>query len=58
MIGEAGCQEHILERLTMYCLLSMRYISGSEFHRIISARAAEKEEIKEYEAAKLADGQW
>lgn len=37
---------------------TMRFIAGSEYHRIISARAAEKDEIEEYEAAKLADEQW
>ena len=42
----------------LFVVYTMRFIAGSEFHRIISARAAEKEEIEEYEAAKLADGQW
>ena len=31
----------------LFVVYTMRYISGSEFHRIISARAAEKEEIEE-----------
>ena len=42
----------------LFVVYTMRFISGSEYHRIISARAAEKEEIEEYEAAKLADEQW
>lgn len=45
-----GAVENVL--LVVY---TMRYIEGSEYHRIISARAAEEDEIKEYEAAKLAD---
>lgn len=42
----------------LFVVYTMRFIAGSEYHRIISARAAEKEEIEEYEAAKLADMQW
>lgn len=39
----------------LFVVYVMRYISGTEYHRIISARAAEKDEIIEYETAKLAD---
>ena len=42
----------------LFVVYTMRFIAGSEYHRIISARAAEKDEIREYEAAKLADEQW
>lgn len=42
----------------LFVVYTMRFLAGSEYHRIISARTAEKEEIKEYEAAKFADAQW
>ena len=42
----------------LFVVYTMRYISGAEYHRIISARAAEKDEIAEYEAAKRADMAW
>lgn len=42
----------------LFVVYVMRYISGSEYHRIISARTAEKNEIREYEAAKYANLGW
>lgn len=42
----------------LFVVYTMRYIEGSEYHRIISARAAEEDERRAYEEAKLADSEW
>ena len=42
----------------LFVVYTMRYIEGAEYHRIISARAAEWDERQAYEEAKLADSEW